>query len=89
MPQSWLIPGIAVLVFLTLVIVQVVMHSQKPIRSALLSLLPGPAALVCVNLGAAWTGVSIPLSVFNVAVSSVLGIPGVTCLLLLPYILGG
>ncbi len=74
-------------VFLLLVIVHIIMRTRHPVRGALLSLLPGPAALALVDLTSIWTGVSIPVSPLNLAVSSVLGIPGVTTLLIVRHLL--
>lgn len=85
--DSRLIPAACLTVFLTLVIVHVIMHSHRPIRAAVLSLLPGIIALICVDVFSGMTGVFIPVSPLTLAVSSVLGIPGVTCLLIITRIL--
>ncbi len=82
-----IVSAICGILFLTLVIVQIVMQSRHPVRSALYSLIPGTAALIAVNMLSAYTAVSIPVSPLTLIVSSVLGIPGVTCLLVLQRVL--
>ena len=78
-----LIPAICLTVFLTLIIVQVIMRSERPVRSAVFSLFPGPLAMLCLNLLSGITSVSVPVSPLALSVAAVLGIPGVTCLLVL------
>lgn len=85
--ENWIIPAICVAVMLTLVIIHLIMHSKHPIRSTLLSLLPGIASLICVNLLSGYTNVAIPVSPLSLSISAVLGIPGVTCLLIIQRIL--
>ncbi len=83
----YILPCICVGVFITLIIIQVIMHSEHPVRAAVLSLLPGPAAMLCINLLSAYTSVSVPVSPLSLAVSAVLGIPGLTMLLIVCRIL--
>lgn len=83
----WIIAIICVSVFLVLVIIQKIMKSIHPVRSAILSMLWGIVALIAVNICSFFTGVSIPVSPMTLSASAVLGIPGVTCLLLLQRIL--
>lgn len=85
--NEWIIAGICLGVFIILVIIQKIMHSKQPVRTALISMMWGIIALVAVNLCSSFTGVSIPVSPMTLSVSSVLGIPGVTCLLLMQRIL--
>ncbi len=85
--ENMIIPAICAAVMLTLIIIHLIMHSKHPIRSSLLSLLPGIAALLCVNLISGYTNVTIPVSPLSLSVSAVLGIPGVTCLLIIQRIL--
>ena len=82
-----IIVAICCVVFLTLVIVHIFMRSRHPVRSAFLSLFPGVIALGCVDITSVWTGVYIPVSPLSLSVSSVLGIPGVTMLLIVCHIL--
>lgn len=85
--QIGLTAVIAAVIILTLIIVHCIMHSKHPVRSAFISLTPGLIAMLCINLSYTFTGVSIPVSPMNLSVSAVLGIPGVTALLLLQRIL--
>lgn len=83
-PYIYVISGAVLLI---LIIIHVLMHSKHPVRSALFSLLPGVIALMCVNLTAFWTNVSVPVSPLSLSISAVLGIPGVTALLVIRNIL--
>jgi pro-sigmaK processing inhibitor BofA len=74
-------------VFLLLVIIQVIMKSKRPVRSAIGGVLTGFLALAVVDLTGIFTGVTIPVSPLTLGVSGVAGIPGVTLLLLLNLIL--
>jgi len=56
-------------------------------KSFLLSGLLGLCALVPVNLTAQYTGVLIPINRLSLAASGVLGVPGVTLMVLLNTIL--
>ncbi len=85
--EKGLTAAIIVAIILTLIIIHCIMRSKHPVRSAFISLTPGLIALVCVNLSSSFTGVFIPVSPMNLSVSAVLGIPGVTALLLLQRIL--
>ena len=85
--NEWIIVGICFGVFIILVIIQKIMHSEHPVRTAVISMMWGIIALVAVNLCSSFTGVSIPVSPMTLSFSAVLGIPGVTCLLLMQIIL--
>ena len=78
---------IAVGIFGLLVLLQVIVRSQKPVKKALGGMVNGLLALIAVNLTGAYTGVVLPLSLLTLSVSAVAGIPGVTMLLLLNRIL--
>lgn len=56
-------------------------------KSFFLSGLLGLCALVLVNLTAQYTGVAIPVNRLSLAASGVLGVPGVTLMVLLNTIL--
>ncbi len=53
------------------------------IRSVLLYMFFGIAALIAVNLCSGFTGVAMPVSRLTLTCSALLGIPGVTAMLLL------
>ena len=80
----WAILLICVGVFLALVAIRKIMKSKHPIRSTLLGLLLGPACMLVIN--SIFTSVSIPISPLSLGISSTLGIPGVTAMLLLQLI---
>lgn len=84
---DWVIPAICAVIMLTLIIIHAIMRSKHPVRSAVLSLIPGIIALICVNVTAFYTNVTLPVSPLSLSVSAVLGIPGVTCLLIIQRIL--
>lgn len=77
---------IAAGIFILLVVIQMIVRSKRPIRSALGGILTGLLTLVVVNITGVFTGVSLPLSLLNIGVSAAAGIPGVTMLLLLNLI---
>ena len=83
----YILPCICVGVILALIIIQVIMHSEHPVRAAVLSLLPGLLAMLCVNLLSSFTSVSVPISPLSLFISAVLGIPGLTALLIIQRIL--
>lgn len=85
--SGWEIAGICTGVFIILVIIQKISGSETPVRSVILSMLVGILALTAVNLCSGFTNVSVPVSLLSLIVSSVLGIPGVTMLLILQMIL--
>lgn len=83
----WVILAICGGVFLVIVAIQKIMRSKHPVRSALLGLFIGPACMVAINIISMFTRVSIPISPLSLGVSSVLGVPGVTAMLLLQIII--
>ncbi len=85
--MNWLIIAVCTAILIMLIIIQKLMKSPHPIRSALIAVIWGIVALAAVNLCSSFTDVSIPVNPLTLSVSSVLGIPGVTCLLLLQRIL--
>ena len=83
----WITIIICSVVIITLIIIHCIMGARNPVRGALISLIPGPVALGCVDILSTYTGVFVPLSPLSLSVSAVLGIPGVTCMLILRQIL--
>ena len=74
-------------VFALLVILQLVVKAERPVRRAVGGIVTGLVALVAVNLIGVFTGVGmLPLSPLTLGVSGVAGIPGVTLLLFLNLI---
>ena len=64
----WEIAGICAGIFIILVIIQKISGSQTPVRSVILSMLVGILALTAVNLCSGFTNVSVPVSLFSLAV---------------------
>ncbi|WP_101698153.1 pro-sigmaK processing inhibitor BofA family protein [Clostridium minihomine] len=77
---------IAAGIFLLLVALQALFGAKHPVQRAAGGIVIGVGALAVVNLSGFFTGVSIPVSLFNIGVSAAGGIPGVTLLLLLNLI---
>lgn len=83
----WVILAVCGGIFLILVAIRKIMKSKHPVRSALLGLLVGPVCMIVINIISIFTNVSIPISPLSLGVSSTLGIPGVTAMLLLQIII--
>lgn len=65
-----------------------VAKQPKPVRAGLAAVLSGVGAMGAVNMLAPFTGVGIPMNGLTWFVSTLLGIPGVTMLLLLRLLFG-
>ena len=74
-------------VFALLVVIQVIVKAEHPVRKAIGGILTGLCALVVVNLTGCFTGVTLPISPLTLGVSGAAGISGVTMLLLLNLLL--
>ena len=70
-------------ILIILSIIQKIGKNKKPVVRAFVSMLIGIASLFAVNITGAFTGVSVPISLFTVGISGGLGIPGITLLLFL------
>ena len=70
-----------------MLIIKRIMKVKHPLRSVFVSMLSGVLALVAVNLCSSFTAVSIPISRLSLVVSTSLGIPGVTTLLIMQLLL--
>lgn len=69
-----------------IVLLRALIKNGKPLRRLLGGALQGWCALAAVNVVGMFSGVSIGLNVFSLAVCGVLGVPGVIALLLLKAI---
>ncbi len=79
----WVIGGgIGLLVFIGACL------TRRPIRALMASALEGICALAAVNVFSVFSGVTLGVTTFSVAVSSVLGIPGVAALLVMQVLCG-
>ena len=74
-------------IFALLVIIQMIVKAERPVRKAIGGILTGLCALAVVDLTGCFTGVTLPISPLTIGVSGVGGISGVTMLLLLNLIL--
>lgn len=74
-------------VFALLVLIQVIVRAERPVRRAVGGIITGLCALAVVNLTGLFTGVTLPISLLTLGVSGAAGISGVTMLLLLDLIL--
>ena len=63
--------------------------TRRPIRALFSSAFEGICALAAVNVFSVFSGVTLGVTTFSVAVSSVLGIPGVAALLVMQVLCGG
>lgn len=84
---EWSVWIILASIFFTLVIIQLLVRSKKPIRKAISGILTGLFSLFAVNLIGIFTNVTLPISLLSLGISAVAGIPGVTMLLLLKMVI--
>ena len=82
MPPLMLVPGGLCL----LLVARAAAAGRRPVRTLLAGAVCGVAGLAAVALLAPYTGVSLPLNAFTGFVATVLGLPGVVLLLLIPLI---
>ena len=74
----------SIIIALTIMLIlKKISGSHHPVRAVMLSILWGLLAMTIVNLCSGFTGVSLPVSRLSLTVSALLGIPGVTAMLLL------
>ena len=66
----------------------VAFRGKQPLRRLFVGAVQGLCALAAVNVAGAVTGVSLGISWLSLAAAGLLGIPGVTLLLLLQWICG-
>ncbi len=81
--MDWRFLLICVIVFLTLFFIQVIVRARNPIKKMLVSMIKGIATLVVVNILGIFTGVTLPVSLLSLSIAAVVGIPGVTTMLIL------
>ena len=81
--MDWRFLLICVIVFLTLFFIQVIVRARNPIKKMLVSMIKGIATLVVVNILGIFTGVTLPVSLLSLLIAAVVGIPGVTAMLIL------
>lgn len=77
--RTLLICGI---IFLLLFSIQLIVRAKNPFKKMFLSMLKGVATLALVNIVGIFTGVVLPVSLLSLAIAAVVGIPGVTAMLI-------
>ncbi len=80
---SWIIWAVLGGGFMFFLLIHLISKSKKPIKNAVLSILTGILAMLCVNLTTVFTGVFLPVSTLTVSASIIGGLPCVTLMLLL------
>ncbi len=78
----WIKLLIASIVFLLLISIQIIVKAKHPFKKMVLSMIKGMGTLFIVNIVGGVTGVTLPVSLLSLAISAVIGIPGVTMMLL-------
>jgi len=79
---------IAVLIILLVFMVRLFSKTKRPFRNLLLNLASGLGILVLLNLTGSFTHIELGYNLTTLGISSVLGVPGVTGLLLLKAMWG-
>lgn len=73
-------------IFIALISIRAIAHTEKPFKKVFLGIFKGIAALIAVNVSGIFTGVTLPVSLLSLAISILGGIPGVTALVVLDMI---
>lgn len=73
-------------IFVALISINAVVHTEKPFKKVFFGIFKGIAALIVVNISGIFTGVTLPVSLLSLAISILGGIPGVTALVVLDMI---
>lgn len=73
---------ICAIIFLMLFSIQLIVKAKNPLKKMLFSMIKGIATLIIVNIAGIFTGVTLPVSLLSLAIAAVVGIPGVTAMLI-------
>lgn len=68
-------------------VIHKISKNKRPFKRALVSVISGISALITVDILSVFTGVYIPVSILSILISIILGIPGVTSMLILNLII--
>lgn len=79
---SWITFLFCAIIFLLLFFIQIIVKAKNPLKKTVFSMLKGIATLAAVNILGVFTGVTLPISLLSLAISAVVGIPGVTAMLI-------
>lgn len=74
---DWLTLFICAIIILFLFIVQLIVKAKNPLKKTVLAMFKGVLTLVAVNVMGIFTGVTLPISLFSIAVSAIVGVPGI------------
>ena len=80
--SDWITLLICGIIFLLLCSVQIIIKAKNPLKKTFFSMLKGVATLAAVNALGAFTGVTLPVSLLSLAIAAVIGMPGVTAMLI-------
>lgn len=78
----WINLVIVFIIFLLLFSIQLIVKEKHPFKKMLTSMIKGICTLIAVNIAGLFTGVMLPVSLLSLCVAAVVGIPGVTAMLL-------
>lgn len=78
--RSLIICGIILLLLFS---IQLIVRAKNPLKKMFLSMLKGMTMLALVNFIGGFTGVTLPLSLLSLSIAAVVGVPGVTAMLIL------
>ncbi len=74
-------------VFIILLTLHIILKSKHPLLKPIINILSGNASLIITWLFSANFGIIVPLNIASIAISSLLGMPGVISMLTLNLIL--
>ena len=74
-------------IFISLVAAQVILKIKKPVRCTVVNVFVGMISLLLLNVSSDFTGLFVPINFLSLGVSAVAGVPGVTLLLALNFII--
>lgn len=80
--SDWITLLICGIIFLLLFSIQIIIRAKNPLKKTLFSMLKGIATLAGVNILGVFTGVTLPISLLSLAIAAVVGMPGVTAMLI-------
>lgn len=80
--SDWITLIVCGIIFLLLFSIQIIIRAKNPLKKTFFSMLKGIATLVAVNILSVFTGVTLPVSLLSLAIAAVVGMPGVTAMLI-------
>ena len=80
--SDWITLIVCGIIFLLLFSIQIIIRAKNPLKKTFFSMLKGITTLVAVNILGVFTGVTLPVSLLSLAIAAVVGMPGVTAMLI-------